>query len=282
MTYAAREASVHDGNAVFLLECAIGAQTWRYTPRGEDVLALSQTWTAASIGIGGIEQTNELNKASLQIEFDRANPFAMLFLGVAPEQVASVTLYRGHVGEPEYAVHWKGRVTGSTAGGDSIRLDCESVFTSLRRPGLRAIYQKACRHALYRNRCGVVQASYQVSAAPSALSALALTVPAAALQADGWYTGGMVEAQDGSLRFVMDHVGALLTLLRPNPGLAAMVAASGYGVGYGESFGGTAVVLSPGCDRSKAICRDKFNNVPRFGGFPYIPIKNPMGGNSIF
>lgn len=271
MTYIAVDQSVHSGNAIHLFEFIIGAQTWRYTSRGEDVTALSQTWTAVPISMGGVEQTNELNKASLQLEFPRDNVFAKQFLGIAPEQVSSVTIRRGHASDAEFVVHWKGRITGSTAGDDKIRLDCESVFTSLRRPGLRPIFQKSCRFALYGPRCGVVQNTYKVTGPATSLSGTTLVVAAAASQANGWYTGGIVEAPDGSLRFIMDHSGSTLVLLRPNPGLAAAIAA-----------GPTNVTISPGCDRLRGTCKNKFNNGNRYGGFAWMTSKNPFNGTVVF
>ena len=34
---------------------------------------------------------------------------------------------------------------------------------------------------------------------------------------------------------------------------------------------GDAYSITPGCDRTKASCLWKFNNLVHFGGFPYIP-----------
>jgi hypothetical protein len=39
---------------------------------------------------------------------------------------------------------------------------------------------------------------------------------------------------------------------------------------------GQTLEVWPGCDKTLAACRDKFNNAPRFGGFPHIPDKNPV------
>lgn len=34
---------------------------------------------------------------------------------------------------------------------------------------------------------------------------------------------------------------------------------------------GDAFTIVPGCDRSKAVCKSKFNNVPNFRGFSFVP-----------
>jgi hypothetical protein len=36
-----------------------------------------------------------------------------------------------------------------------------------------------------------------------------------------------------------------------------------------------------GCDRTFATCQSKFGNSLNFGGFPWIPVKNPFAGDSI-
>jgi hypothetical protein len=38
---------------------------------------------------------------------------------------------------------------------------------------------------------------------------------------------------------------------------------------------GDNVTLTAGCDRTRATCVAKFNNLANFMGFPYIPTKNP-------
>jgi hypothetical protein len=40
---------------------------------------------------------------------------------------------------------------------------------------------------------------------------------------------------------------------------------------------------APGCDHTTGAAGcGKFNNVANFGGFPYIPTKNPHGGGPLY
>lgn len=81
---------------------------------------------------------------------------------------------------------------------------------------------------------------------------------------DGWFTGGKVAwATGGNAGAVMEvkfHVnnGAEVSfeLWQTMP----------FDIAIGDTFSVTA-----GCDKSLATCRDRFNNVPNFRGFPYIP-----------
>ena len=58
----------------------------------------------------------------------------------------------------------------------------------------------------------------------------------------------------------------MLTLSRAVPGLLT----------------GAAITLYPGCDHTRATCAAKFANLDNFGGFPWIPTRNPFDGGSLF
>jgi uncharacterized phage protein (TIGR02218 family) len=280
MTYAIIESSTHDGDAVFLFEFVQAATTWRYTSRGEEVTALSQSWAPAPIQMSDISQTNEINKNAVSLTFPRDHAFAAQFLGFAVEQVTTVTIRRGHADDGEYVVYWKGRVSASDASAGTIKLDCESIFTSMRRMGLRARYQIPCRHALYQRGCDIDKSAHAWSSAASVVGTL-VAASGAAGKPDGWFTGGMIVAPDGAARFIIAHTGASLTLLRTFDSLQALTSTAGYGRNYGNYYGGVPVTLYPGCDHAKATCADKFANLPNYGGFPYIPSRNPLDGRSI-
>jgi len=45
---------------------------------------------------------------------------------------------------------------------------------------------------------------------------------------------------------------------------------------------GDQVRAYPGCDHSLITCANKFGNSLNFGGFPFMPEKNPMDGTPVF
>lgn len=281
MTYSSRESSVQDGRPLFLYKFVQGTQQWSYTSASVPVEFAGEVYQPVPISHSEVKQSNELSKDGISLSFPIDNSFASQFLGYAPDLVTSVTLLRGHAGDGEFIVYWKGRVASSKASGLQIKLECESIFTSLRRPGLRARYQRTCRHALYGRGCSLDPESFVVEAGVLSMTSISLQVPAAASYPDGYFTGGMARASDGSLRLVANHAGSLIVLSRPASALASDFALSGYGYGYGLFYGQLTVKLYPGCDRSKSTCQGKFGNIANYGGFPYIPTKNPFGGSSI-
>lgn len=39
---------------------------------------------------------------------------------------------------------------------------------------------------------------------------------------------------------------------------------------------GSGVQLTAGCDHSTSTCQSRFDNLDNYGGFPFIPTKNPF------
>jgi GH24 family phage-related lysozyme (muramidase) len=83
------------------------------------------------------------------------------------------------------------------------------------------------------------------------------------------------------MRFITNHSGSTLTLIRQLDSLSEAFAKQGYGQGYGYGYGGLVARIFPGCDRTTQTCKDKFDNLNNNGAFPFIPLKNPMSGSSI-
>ena len=172
----------------------------------------------------------------------------------------TLTIFRGHeqvLGET--VAHWKGRVVGAEVEGARILLNCESVFSTLRRAGVRAKYQRLCRHALYGRGCGLDIAQHLATLTVSAVSGATVTVPGAAASPDGWYRGGVLRF-GVQLGFIIGHVGATLTLSRPMSELAAALTDPALDPVTGTPLPVT-VDIAPGCDLRAETCAAKFGNL---------------------
>lgn len=266
-TYSELEFSVHGGRPVELYRFVHGAQVWTYSS-GPEIDHGNETYVAFPVGRDDLQQTRELHKSGLEIMLPRSSELSMLYLVGVPQSVVTVTIFRAHVGASDGpVVYWKGRIVAvGWPDPATAKLTCESVFTSLKRPGLRARYQRMCRHALYSEQCGVDKGAYAVAGTVSAVdeTGMVLTISEAGALADGWFTGGMLETSAGVFQFVLGHSGSDISISSPG-GLAA----------------DDAVTLYPGCARSRESCKNKYDNILNFGGFPWIPRRNPFDGRSI-
>lgn len=250
------------------------AYTW--TSGNEPVEHEGETYAPEPIARPGIEDTNQIQRANLKLQLPISNPLAQIYLRQIPDRQATATIFRKE-DETVFAL-WKGRVAGTSAARQQMNLECESVYTSLRRTGARNRFQKLCRFVLYSRGCNLDRNDFKTTQEPDGADAdgVAISVPAAALQPDGWFLGGMLEF-DAVFRFVVRHAGSTLTLQRKIEGLnAETLTADGYGNSYGKWYGNLVVSIFPGCDRLRTTCENKFDNLDNFGGFPWIPSKNPF------
>lgn len=264
------------------LFAAADGQSWRFTSADRTRSHEGLLYAPVPIRRSGFEQAQDMNRQPLDIHVSRDNEMALEMLRVGFDMLISVTVFDA-TNPGDVSVVWKGRVADTNASGSQITIKCESIFTSQRRPGLRARYQKNCRHVLYGRGCWLNKDDWAVPGTVTAANGATITVPDAALHPDGYFTGGMVRAPDGTYRWVIRHAASTLVLSRPSIPLAESPVKAGYGRGYGMFYGGAGVSMYPGCDRTvgPAGC-GRFNNLDNHGGFRWIPPKNPMGGAPIY
>jgi uncharacterized phage protein (TIGR02218 family) len=263
MTYAAREASDHDAQPVELYRFTEGTRKWLYTSADAAVVYQSETYEPRPIKRGAFRQTQELNKATLEINAPRdlplvADSFASPLVGVI-----ALTIYRQHRGDGETVAWWRGRVAGIRASGSEITITCEPLATALKRIGLRRPAQRQCPHALYDAGCTVSPALFSATGNLLSINSATLTASAFATKPDGWWVGGKI-ILNGVPRFVIGHTGDTVTISAAVPGLPQNAAFTVYA----------------GCDHTPATCNSKFSNILNFGGAPWLPVKNPFTGDS--
>lgn len=264
---------------VELYRLFLGTQVWAFTSSDHRVVYNGEVYLPEAIGRGKMELKNELSKASLDVSLDLTHDLSHLLMRTFPLQTLGITLFIQTGSGTNTA--WKGRLASKKPSSTALKLTFESIFTSLRRPGLRARYQKACRHALYARGCNLDPEAFALPGLLQNVDGVLVTVPEAAAQIDGYYVGGMLRAPDGTLGYIVGHTGSLITLQQIHYSLIDAFANTGWGMNYGNDWGGLEVKLYPGCDHLRLTCKDKFNNLDNYGGFDWLPTRNPMDGSSI-
>lgn len=248
---------------------------WRYTSGNEVVMydddgTGAKAYTPVSIARSEAEIKTELARANIEIELPLTNELSIRWLRDNGEKIVSVTIFQRERGGT-FNVVWKGRLVSLIPNMTQMVLKMESIFTSLRRPGLRARYQRGCRHALYGRGCTLNPEAFASVGNITSVTGETFTIAEAATHPNGYFVGGMLRAPDGNLSYIVNHVGTLITIQRLSYSLVSAIAA-GLPV---------AIKLYPGCEHNRTACSSKFNNILNYGGFDFIPVKNPMGGSSI-
>jgi len=268
VTYLGTELSVDDGFPIELYTFSRGSFSWRYTSADEDKTVASVVYESAQIKRDSFKQTQEMSKSTLGLTLSRTLSVLDQFKVSPPTDIIQVVIQRYHEGDGEVTTPWAGRIINVKFLEKEAEIKCEPIYTSLKRPALRRRYQTACPYVLYGSNCTLDRANFLVNGVVDSVNGLVLESSAFGAFADGYFSGGYTSwAVSGNTetRFIIDHVGDFITINLPFTG----------GVG-------TALQTYPGCDHILNTCINKFNNVVNYGGQPFFPRKNPMGGNPVF
>lgn len=241
-----------------------------YTSADTPYTYAGEVYVPVPVGRDEVENKGEMTREnvtiSLSIDFTMAKKWFVMSLDF-PLTVSIFSVENDVV-----EIEWKGRLASVAPKKSVIDFVFESVFTSMRRMGLRQRYQITCPHSLYGRGCNLNKESFATVAGVTAANNAVLTIPGAAAFDDGFFASGMFEDHNGNLRFITSHVGETITLIRPMNSVIAEGIENGFPINCR---------LFPGCDRRNTTCNSRFNNLNNFGGFPFIPGKNPFDGSIV-
>lgn len=270
MTYAATETAVQSGKPVELYELLNGTAAFRYTSADSDVVYAGNTYEAVPIARGAIEATQEMFRAALNLTCATDLGVLDLFRFTPPEEVVTMTLRRLHQGDGEAITMWTGRVLNVTWNNASVELHCESVYASLKRNGLRRLYQRPCPHVLYGPGCTLNRATWKATKTVASVSGISIVLNDMGSYVDGYFSGGYLEWESSTgifeRRAIRAQTGGTITINFAVTGLA--VAAT--------------VGIYPGCDHTLSTCGTKFSNSLNYGGIPHFTGKNPFNGATLY
>ncbi len=273
MTYDVIEESVDDGQPIELYEFRYQSKVFRYTSNSEDVVYLSATYLAVPLSRSGISQTQETARNNITVTTDYNQDVILLFRDRPPSDVVRLSIIRIHKDDDESVLIWSGRVLNAEILGASANLHCEPIFTSIKRPGMRRHWQRACPHVLYDTDCRASKILYELDGTVTGVTGNILTIIEASTKDDGYFSGGFAKWQkpdgDIELRMITSHTGNQITMTFAMPGLSE------------ESIAQT-VQIYPGCPHTLSVCGSRFSNVLNYGGQPWIPQKNPFDGTKIY
>jgi len=248
---------------IHLFRFVEGVTVYTLTSANRSQSHASETYTPEAIGLeSDIESKQESDRATVDIGITLNSVMAKRW--IKPDLSATVTLTLFEIDGGTTSQIWSGSLTNAKVSTSKITLTFDDGVGEIRNGSASPVLQVTCPYVLYGYGCFLDKASFADAATVTAVSGLVLTVPAAASQADGWYSGGIIKAANGDLVMITKHVGDQLTLIR-----SVAVSVS------------DAVTIYRGCDRSKETCNTKFSNLNRYGGKPWIPTVNIFSGTPI-
>lgn len=267
MTYDAQELSIEAGQPVELYEFSIGGEAFNLTSAEDDLTIASVDYTPVELARSSINLSPEQRAELLQISMPADHAFPRKFVNSAPGFKATLTIKRFHRtdGALQTIVLFKGvvRSVGFSLNGVRAEIAVLPLTAAMSRTVPRFLYSNLCNHILYDARCKVVENAFRFVGSVSVISGNDYTIPGVGASVAAPTAGGFIKAGGGiDYRLVLSQTGDVLTLLLPFDLPIVQV--------------GTVVEVFAGCKHDIATCKTQFNNVVNYGGFAFVPIRNPF------
>lgn len=289
MTYEAAELSRTKAKPITLYHFfPVNGREYRYTDAEKPVTLPGTDVVFRPIAIqhGRLGATGTLDKSVLEISMPKTAEIGEAFRVYPPGEVVNVVVRQMHQSDPDKQapVVFTGRVLGSAwESGSRITLSCEPISTSMKRPGLRRHYQIGCPHQLYGPHC---LANKEAATTPEIL--VAAITGSTIILPPGWIPSEWPVEKRSTQKFIggmmvwsLDDSGQTVeykrTILQINGGTNVVLA----GVPTGLAAG-SPVKMILGCNHQMTDCRLVHANIKRYGGQPFIPVKNPFGFRNQF
>ncbi len=262
MTYQSDEISVHDGQPVELYRLVLRdtSTSWFFTSAAYNIDYDSNEYVATpGLSREQLDETDDILKSDLKIKLPSDHEFSNLFILYIPDGTIDVTIFRGH--GTNFIQYWDGvlKSVSPIESDNMASIICGPHTDALHAPFMLRAYNRLCDVPLYGNACGIVGELFRVSCLLNTVSDTVLTSTGFSEFDDDHFKGGYVFA-NGFKRKIKSHTTNTIVLISAVPGLIAGVVISAY----------------PGCDKTRATCIAKFNNLPEYRGCDWIPNDEPF------
>lgn len=265
MTVDAMEKSEYGGTPQRLFLFTMGvAQRFAYAQSTQGANYNGDDYLPMSIDLDNISQALAEDSPTNNIRINTDAAVCGQFIAYQPVEPMRVRVYRHHLTDPDgqYVVEYIGEVISSALDektGESVLLT-RMVSSKIDRRIPWPVYQKPCNHALYTVGCGANPEEFRTDTTAATVVQDEITSPAFSAFPDGWFKSGYLVTDNNESRFIIYHEGATVIVQTPFVSLQVNDEISAYA----------------GCDRSRQMCTDKFDNYRHWLGFGWIPDKNPF------
>lgn len=271
MAYDTIERSNADGRPVALYEFIYGSIAWRYCASTQPVTVGGNVYEPIAISDGGYTMSGEPTDDTMAVTCDSTIDVANMLNGAPPSETIWVMVRRYHRGDNEAPIVWIGYVaTRKQVSSVEVEIRCKMLTAGFDRDGARLTYNRMCPHPLYGVDCRVNKVAFARTFQVSSVTGNSVTASFLGTLPAGYLSNGFFEWSRfaGALerRGIEVHSGNTFTVLGSTAGLEA----------------GDYITAYPGCGRTRADCKNKFNNLPNFGGFAHLPGKSPFEGDPVF
>ncbi len=265
MTFDIDESSVEGSRPNEAYKIILGGDEFYFTSGEDEVIIDGNDYVPTEIkrtviALGKAERTKVLT-----IELPISTALAQRYVGPPPGVRASVQVFRYQrtTGPTDKALIYSGTVKSVTfpRNGTLASFQCQTLEASSDRAIPRHTYMGMCNHLLYSPACGVIQNDFKHVGLVSLVDSNNITI--VGLSASGLAVkGGFLDNATGTeKRQILAVSSDIVTLLLP----------------FEVDPTGTSITAFAGCNRVLTQdCAVIFENEERFGGFAFVPDRNPF------
>lgn len=266
MSFNDAEISTQDGRPIALYILEWGETVWAYTSADRLVTYDGVDYLPSAVSDKGMIQGGS-SQNDFTIDCPANLPIVSLFRGTPPNETIWLTVRRKHQGEADAPIYWTGTVSNVKSLTEAeAQIIGRPITASFKRTGARLCWTRECPHFLYDSGCTVNPEDFRVDAVITDKDGISITVDTIDGNSDGYFNGGFLSWEindDGTInrRMIEDNSGTTLLIFGLTDGMEI----------------GDAVALYPGCNRTPTMCNDRFDNLPNYGGFDFMPGQTPFG-----
>lgn len=265
--YDTLHSSTEQSRPIELYEITKGSAVYRYANTQDTITVGGLDFQPIAISRGRIGIGADAQTSTLTITLPGSLPLPQEFIIVPPAEQVRVNIYRYERDEtPSFNTQvqlFEGYLEecGWTKNGAEAELICKSIESLLGQNIPRFRFTSACNHIVYDDACGVSAALHSHLGTITAISGNTATIDglsASGIDATGGYmtTGG-----SSDFRMVLSQSGDVVTLPLP----------------FAADPTGTNGQVFRGCDHDiHGDCALTFDNVANYGGFAFVPKRNPL------
>lgn len=275
---------------VFLYKIITKDRAYCYTNSTSDISFNNEIYKSVAISHDDIEcDMNEVSKSQLKVSIDLLTELGGVLLNSFDDFFIKIELFRVEVGSTiNYNVEWKGVLTKVDFDIKEVQMRFGNAIYDTQRQGLRQVYQRLCPYVLYGSKCGVSRDSFCYSF--DTYGATKLNDYQFKMREVPSYNRDLFAEQ------CANFIGGLL-VIKPSNGKEYNYFIRGIGsdkhtVTVNRPFSvdldfdydrDNKLILSfyYGCTKTMNCCHNTFHNSDMFGGFPLLPVDNPISINHI-
>ena len=237
-----------------------GVEISRYTGYHEPIVFGGFTYKPAPIHRGDIERGTSFEEVTCTIYGPVVEEFTK-YISNYPIVPSKVTVTRGIVGlfDSQNIIVFKGVVKSVQLEDNVAVASCASLGSILGAVWPPDLHSSFCQNTLFDTGCGVDANAHSQTITVQSFTAKGGIVSSEIVNAPH-YTGGYVLFM-GDFRWITLGIDTHLDLHVPFDSHLQI---------------GNVVRIFKGCDKTATMCRDRFSNLSRFFGCPYIPSDNPV------